>query len=182
MVVMKKPFILFLALISAVSTCKADVIVHNVDFGTITGEKQLYFSQFDTALGALTELALSWTINSSISAASITNQNSGIVAVSKVTFSNTVEGYLPSVGTSGDLVAEVAKSKSVTPSGGTVVLNQGQSYNINNVTFSGFTQNDSYTSADGGFDAFKGTGSVPLYLANTFGATPTASGSGSTTS
>lgn len=176
---MKRPLILILAVISVMSACKADVIVQTVDFGTITGDKQLYFSQFNTALGTLTDVTLSWTINSSISTASITNQNSGVVTVSKITFTNTVEGYVPSIGAAGNLVVEDAKSKSVT---GTRVLNPGESYTVNNVVFNSFTQDDSYTSADAGFDSFKGTGNVPLYLANTFGATPTASGSGSTTS
>lgn len=182
MTVMKIPLFLAITVISLTSICKADVIVQNVDFGTITGDTQLYFSQFNTSLGTLTDVTLSWTVNSSISTASITNQNVGSVTVSKITFTNTVEGYVPSVGTSGDLVAEVAKAKSVTPAGGTVTLSPGQSYTINNVVFSGFTQSDNYTSADANFSSFQGTGSVPLYLTNTFGATPTASGSGSTTS
>lgn len=181
MVVMKNTLIFTAAFLFTTLACKADVIVQTVNFGTITGEKQLYFSQFDTSLGTLTDVALSWTINSSISTASITNQNAGTVTVSRITFSNTVEGYIPSIGTSGDLVAEVSKSKSVTPSGG-VILTSGQSYTVNNVNFSGFTQDDNYTSADANFNSFKGTGDVPLYLTNTFGATPTASGSGSTTS
>lgn len=182
MIVMKKASILFFAIISAFSACRGGVINQVVDFGTVTGSTQLYFSQFDTALGTLTDVSLTWTVNSSISTASITNQNTGSVTVSRITFTNTVEGYVPSVGYSGDLVAEVAKSKSVTPGGGSVTLAQGQSYTVNNIIFSGFTQSDNYTSADDNFDSFKGTGTVPLYLANTFGATPTASGSGSTTS
>jgi len=182
MAVMKKTFILFFAIISACSVCKGGVINQVVEFGSITGDSQLYFSQFDTALGTLTDVTLSWTINSSISEASITNQNTGSVTVTRISFTNTVEGYVPSVGYSGDLVAEVFRSKSVTPNGGSVTLAQGESYTINNIVFSGFTQSDNYTSADGNFDSFKGTGSVPLFLANTFGATPTASGSGSTTS
>ncbi|MCB1278002.1 PEP-CTERM sorting domain-containing protein [Prosthecobacter sp.] len=175
------PILASLTLITPLAS-RAEVIVQNVDFGTITGDSQLSFSQFDTSLGTLTDVTLSWTVNSSISTASITNQNAGTVTVSKITFTNTVEGYVPSVGSSGDLVAEVAKSKSVTPAGGTVTLNPGESYVVNNVVFSGFTQTDSYTSADSNFSSFQGTGSVPLYLTNTFGATPTASGSGSTTS
>ncbi len=182
MVVMKILPILATLTLATSLVCRAEVIVQNVDFGTITGDTQLYFSQFDTSLGTLTDVTLSWTVNSSISTASVTNQNAGTVTVSKITFTNTVEGYVPSVGTDGDLVAEVAKAKSVTPDGGTVVLDPGESYVVNNVTFSGFTQNDSYTSADANFSSFQGTGSVPLYLTNTFGATPTASGSGSTTS
>lgn len=169
-------------LLTTALTSRAEVIVQTVDFGTITGDTQLYFSQFNTALGTLTDVTLSWTVNSSISTASITNQNTGTVTVTRITFTNTVEGYVPSIGTDGDLVAEVLKSKSHTPPGGTVTLTQGQSYTVNNIVFSGFTQEDNYTSADANFDSFKGTGDVPLYLANTFGATPTASGSGSTTS
>ncbi len=182
MVVMKKLSILAMLLLTTALNSRAEVIVQTVDFGTITGDTQLYFSQFNTALGTLTDVTLSWTVNSSISNASITNQNTGSVTVSRITFSNTVEGYVPSIGTDGDLVAEVLKSKSHTPPGGTVTLAQGQSYTVNNIVFSGFIQEDNYTSADANFDSFKGTGDVPLYLANTFGATPTASGSGSTTS
>lgn len=179
---MKKIALFLITLVITAVTAHAAVINQTVDFGTITGEKQLYFNQFNTALGTLNQVTLSWTINSSISTASITNQNTGTVTVSKITFTNTVEGYVPSIGDSGDLVAEVGKTKSHTPAGGTVTLTQGQSYTVNNINFTGFTQTDSYTSADANFNAFQGTGSVPLYLANTFGATPTASGSGSATS
>jgi hypothetical protein len=182
MVVMKTPLILAASLLSFVALTKADVITQTVDFGTVAGDSQLYFSQFDTSLGTLNSVTLSWTINSSISNATITNQNTGTVNVSKITFTNTVEGYVPSVGTSGDLVAEVISGRNHTPAGGTVTLLQGQSYTVTNINFTGFTQEDSYTSADGNFSDFQGTGSVPLYLTNTFGATPTASGSGSTTS
>ena len=179
---MKTSLLLAATLLALSAFARADVITQTVNFGTITGDKQLNFNQFNTALGTLTGVTLSWTINSSISTASITNQNSGTVNVSRITFTNTVEGYVPSVGTSGDLVAEVARSRSHTPSGGSVTLTQGQSYTVNNITFTGFTQEDSYTSADANFNSFKGSGSVPLFLTNTFGATPTASGSGSTTS
>lgn len=179
---MKKILALASVLFVTALTGRADIISQTVDFGTISGEKQLYFNQFNTALGTLNDVTLSWTINSSISTASITNQNAGTVTVSKITFTNTVEGYVPSIGDSGDLVAEVVKSKNHTPAGGTVTLTPNQSYTVNNVTFTAFTQEDIYTSADANFDAFKGSGTVPLYLTNTFGATPTASGSGVTTS
>ena len=179
---MKKTILYLIGIFSLAAMARAEVIVQTVDLGTITGDSQFYFSKFDTSLGTLTEVTLSWTINSSISTASITNQNTGTVNVTRITFTNTVEGYVPSEGTEGDLVAEVAKSRTHTPSGGTVTLTQGQSYTVNGVTFSGFTQEDSYTSADDNFSAFQGEGSVPLFVTNTFGATPTASGSGSTTS
>jgi len=182
MVVMKKAIPLTIAILASALLCKGEVITETVNFGTITGDTQLYFSQFDTSLGTLTDVTLSWTINSTISTASIRNQNAGNVTISRVTFTNTVEGYVPSVGMDGDLIAEVAKSKSVTPGGGSVTLTPGQSYTVNNVVFSGFTQEDNYTAADANFNSFKGTGDVPLFITNTFGATPTASGSGSTTS
>ena len=174
---MKTSSLLAATLLALSAFARGDVITQTVDFGTITGDKQLYFNQFNTALGTL-----SWTINSSISTASITNQNTGTVNVSRITFTNTVEGYVPSLGTDGDLVAEMARSRNHTPSGGSVTLTQNQTYTVNNITFTGFTQEDSYTSADGNFGSFQGGGSVPLFLTNTFGATPTASGSGSTTS
>lgn len=182
MAVMKIISALLIFAFSTALTCRADVISQTVDFGTVTGGTQFYFNQFNTALGTLTGVTLDWTVNSSISTAQITNMNTGTVTVSRISFTNTVDGFVPSIGTSGDLVAEVAKSKSVTPAGGTVTLTSGQSYTVNNITFSGFTQSDSYTSADANFTAFQGAGTVPLYLDNTFGATPTASGSGSTTS
>lgn len=182
MAVMKIISSLLTLLLATTLTCKADVITQTVDFGTITGGSQFYFNQFNTALGTLTGVTLNWTVNSSITSASIKNENAGTVTISKISFTNTVEGYVPSVGDSGDLVAEVAKSKSVTPAGGTVTLTSGQTYNYGSVAFSGFTQTDSYTSADANFTDYQGTGTVPLYLTNTFGATPTATGSGSTTS
>lgn len=180
--VMKNTFYLAFAILTSLLPARGEMITQTVDFGTLTGESQLYFSKFDSSLGTLTDVTLSWTINSTISTAQITNQNAGNVTVSRITFSNTVEGYVPSVGDTGYLAAEVSKSKSVTPGGGSVTLTPGQTYTINNVVFSGFTQTDSYASGDAEFDSFSGTGNVPFYLANTFGATPTASGSGSTTS
>lgn len=182
MVVMKIiPTLLTLVFATAL-TSRADVITQTVDFGTIAGDSQFYFNQFNTSLGTLTGVTLNWTVNSSISSASITNENSGSVTISKISFTNTVQGYVPSVGDSGSLVADIAKAKTITPAGGTVTLTPGQTYNYGSVAFSGYTETDSYTSTDADFNAYKGTGTVPLYLANTFGATPTASGSGSTTS
>jgi len=163
-------------------TSRADVITQTVDFGSITGGSQFYFNQFNTALGTLTGVELDWTVNSSISSAAITNMNTGTVNVSRISFTNTVEGYVPSTGTAGSLVADVFNNKNVTPTGGRVTLTHGQSYSLSGITFNPFTQTDNYTSADANFDAYKGTGTVPLYLTNTFGATPTASGSGITTS
>ena len=57
-----------------------------------------------------------------------------------------------------------------------------ETYSVGSITFNPFTETDNYTSADANFNAYKGTGTVPLYLTNTFGATPTATGSGITTS
>ena len=163
-------------------TSRADVITQTVDFGSINGGSQFYFNQFNTALGTLTGVELDWTINNSISSATITNENSGTVTVSRIAFSNTVEGYVPSVGTDGTLVADVFNGKNVTPAGGHVTLTHGQTYSVGTITFNPFTETDNYTSADTNFNAYKGTGTVPLYLTNSFGATPTASGSGITTS
>lgn len=174
---MKKLLLLTIAALST-AAAHAAVITETVNFGSVTGDKTLSFSQFDTSLGTLTGVTLSWTINSSISTASITNQNAGTVTVTRVSFTNTVEG---SIFDDQVLTAEVVKSRSHTPSGGTVTLTPGQSYGINNVAFSEFTQEDNYTSGDANFDRFKGTGDVPIYLANTFGATPTVSGGGSST-
>lgn len=182
MAVMKIIFTLATLLFATALTARADIITQTVDFGSVTGGKQFYFNQFNTALGTLNSVTLDWTVNSSISTATIKNENTGTVTISKITFSNTVEGYLPSVGESGDLVQEVAKSRSVTPAGGAKTLVSGESYTLNNITFTGYTDTNTYTMSDSNFDSFQGTGTVPLYLANTFGATPTASGSGSTTS
>ena len=184
MAVMKiVPSLLTLTLVLATAlTCRADVISQTVDFGTVTGGTQFYFNQFNTALGTLTGVTLDWTVNSRISSAQITNMNTGTVTVSRITYTNTVEAYVPSVGTDGTLVVETAGTKSPAISGGPKTLTNGQSYTSGSITFNGYTQTDNYTSADTDFNSFKGTGTVPLYLANTFGATPTASGSGSTTS
>lgn len=176
---MKKLLLSTATFLTLTLASSAAVITETLDFGTITGDKQLYFNQFNTALGTLNSVTLTWTINSSISTAEITNQNTGAVTVTRIAFTNTVEGYVPSIGMSGDLVAEVSKSRSVTPNGSSVTLATGQSYTVNNITFSGFTEENYYTAADSNFSAFQGTGQVPIYLANTFGATPTASGAGS---
>ena len=112
--------------------------------------------------GTLTGVTLDWTVNSSITSASIKNENAGTVTISKISFTNTVEGYVPSVGDTGDLVAEVAKAKSITPAGGTVTLAPGETYNYGSVAFSGFTQTDNYTSSDANFTDYQGTGTVPL--------------------
>jgi len=159
-------------------TTRADVITQTVDFGSINGGSQFYFNQFNTALGTLTGVELDWTVNSSISSAQITNESSGTVTVTRIAFTNEVQGYVPSTGTDGTLVADLLNGKNVTPSGGHVNLSHGQTYNVGTVTFNGFTETDNYTSSDTGFNAYKGTGTVPLYLTNTFGATPTTSGSG----
>lgn len=182
MAVMKIISALLILTLSTALTCRADVISQTVDFGTVTGGTQFYFNQFNTALGTLTGVTLDWTVNSSISSAQITNMNTGTVTVSRITYTNTVEAYIPSVGTDGTLVVETAGSKSPSIPGGPKTLTNGQSYTSGSITFNGYTQSDTYTSGDADFNSFKGTGTVPLYLTNTFGATPTASGSGSTTS
>jgi len=162
-------------------TSRADVITQTLDFGSFNGGKQFYFDQFNTALGTLTEVTLDWTINSTISSAVVTNENSGSVTLSRIAFTNTVEGYVPSIGDSGLLVADALSGASKTATGNRT-LAQGQSYTMTNIVLNPtFTQTDSFTAGDDSFNAFKGNGSVPIYLNNAFGATPTASGSGSTT-
>ncbi|MCX6847615.1 MAG: choice-of-anchor E domain-containing protein [Verrucomicrobia bacterium] len=169
---------------STALTCRADVISQTVDFGTITSGSQFYFNQFNTALGTLTGVTLDWTVNSSISSASVTNMNSGSVTVNKIVFTNTVDGYLPSVGDTGNLAEEGTKTKTVTPGGtvGSRTLTTGQSYNLSNIALGTLTDSNSYAPGDADFNSFKGTGTVPLYITNTFGATVTASGSGVTNS
>lgn len=171
-------------LLATALTARADVITQTVDFGTITGGSQFYFNQFNTALGTLTGVTLDWTVNSSIATSSVTNMNTGSVTVNKIVFTNTVDAYLPSVGDTGDLAEEDTKTKTVTPGGTTAsrTLTNGQSYNVNNVALGTLTASTSYVSGDTDFNSFKGTGSVPLYVSNTFGATVTASGTGAVNS
>jgi len=182
MVVMKILTTLVTLVFATALTTRADVISQTVDFGSITGGSQFYFNQFNTALGTLTGVELDWTVNSSISSAQITNENSGTVTVSRIAFTNEVQGYVPSTGTDGTLVADLLNGKNVTPPGGHVTLTHGQTYNIGTITFNSLTETDTYSSGDANFSAYQGTGTVPLYLTNTFGATPTATGSGITTS
>ena len=184
MVVMKIIPTLLTLIFATVLTSRADVITQTVDFGTITSGSQFYFNQFNTSLGTLTSVTLDWTVNSSISTASVTNENTGSVTVNKIVFTNTVDGYLPSVGDSGSLAQEDTKTKTVTP-GGTVssrTLTTGQSYGLSNISLGTLTDSSSYAPGDTDFNSFKGTGTVPLYVSNTFGATVTASGSGVTSS
>jgi len=180
MAVMKIISTLITLLFATALTSRAAVISQTLDFGTFNGGQQYYFNQFNTALGTLTEVTLDWTINSTITNATVTNMNSGTVTLSRIAFSNSVQGYVPSIGESGTLVADALSGKTVNATGNRT-LTQGQSYNMTNITMNPFTQTDSYITGDDSFNAFKGTGSVPIYLTNSFGATPTATGSGSTT-
>lgn len=160
----------------------AGVITQTVDFGSVSGSGQFYFNQFNTSLGNLTSVQLDWTFNSSISSAQITNANAGTVTVSKVGFTSTVDAYVPSVADSGSLATEALSSKPpATPTGGAKTLTSGQSFTMSNITFSQYTDSSYYAPGDTDFNSFKGTGSVPLYLTNTFGATPTVSGTSSST-
>lgn len=172
-------------LLASTLTARADIIEQTVDFGSIAAGKQFYFNQFNTALGTLTSVTLDWTVNSSIASASVTNMNSGTVTLSKIVFTNTVDAYLPSIGADDDkVVSEQTAVKSQTLSGSTAsrTLTNGQSYNLSNITLSSISDSNSYAPGDADFDSFKGTGTVPLYVANTFGATVTASGQGVTNS
>lgn len=164
-----------LALVAA-SSAQAGIITQDVNFN-VSGASQLYFNKFNPSLGTLTGVTLAWTVNSSISTASITNLNAGTVSVSKTTFNNTFDAFVPSIGEAGLQVIEDSKAKSVNPSPNPTVLTSGGKYTVNNVNFNQFTQTDNLT---GSFDSYKGTGNVGLYLTNTFGATPTVSGAGST--
>ncbi len=181
MAVMKIIPALLTILLTTALTARADVITQTLDFGTFNGGQQYYFNQFNTALGTLTGVTLNWTINSTITNATVTNENTGTVTLSKIAFTNSVQGYVPSVGENDSaLVADALSGKTVNATGNKT-LTHGQSYTMSNITMNPFTQTDQYTTGDNSFNAFKGTGSVPIYLTNTFGATPTATGSGSTT-
>lgn len=177
MAAMKKLLILTFAILTTAVASRAAVISETVDFGSFNSDREYSFSQFNTALGTLNSVTLSWTFNSAISSADITNQNAGTVTVTKVAFTNTIEGYLFNE-PSDNYDVQSLKSKNVTPSGGQVVLTTGQNYHVGTQTFSQFTEEAEYVSGDAYFNAFKGTGDVPVYLTNTFGATPTASGAG----
>jgi len=180
MAVMKIISTLVTILLATAVTARADVITQTLDFGSFNGGQQYYFNQFNTALGTLTGVTLDWTINSTISNATVTNMNTGTVTLSKIAFTNSVQGYVPSVGEGDVPVADVLTGKTVTATGSRT-LTHGQSYTMTNITLTPFTQTDNYTTGDATFNSYKGTGSVPIYLTNTFGATPTATGSGSTT-
>lgn len=177
------PALLTILLASTLPT-KADMIEQTVDFGSIAAGSQFYFNQFNTALGTLTGVTLDWTVNSSIATSSVTNMNTGTVTVSKIVFTNTVSGFLPSIGENGNLAQEQTAVKSVTLPGNSAsrTLTSGQAYNLNNVTLSSISDTTSYAPGDTDFNSFKGTGSVPLYVSNAFGATVTASGQGITNS
>lgn len=168
-----------IAILLAISiSSHADVITETVDFGRVAGSQQYYFNQFNTSLGTLTGVELDWTFNSSISSAQITNENTGTVTVNRVGFSSVVDAYVPSVGDSGSFATEAAVNKPpTTPTGGAKTLNHGQSFTMTGITFSSYLTSNSYVSGDTDFNSFKGHGTVPLYLTNNFGATPTVSGS-----
>lgn len=176
---MRKIFYTAIAAITLTLSAKAAVITQTVDFGTVTGNKQLYFNSFNTALGTLTNVSLSWTANSQITTAQITNQNGGTVDVNSISFLSTFKGYVPSIAKAGDLIANDSKSNQVTTPGGSLLLSNNQSYSVNNVLFATFTQSNNYTSANANFNSFKGNQSLGLYLTNKFSATPDAEGSGS---
>lgn len=177
MTAMKKLLILTIAVLTTAVASKAAVISETVDFGSFNNDRQYSFSQFNTALGTLNSVTLSWTFNSNIVGADITNQNTGTVTVTKIAFTNTIEGFLFNE-PSDDFDVQSIRSRNHTPSGGQVVLNSGDNYHVGSTTFTGFTEEAEYVSGDAYFNNFKGTGSVPVYLTNTFGATPTASGAG----
>lgn len=174
---MKKLLILTFALLTTAVASRAAVISQTVDFGTFTDDGTFYFDQFDTSLGELTSVTLNWTFNSNIVSADITNQSPGTVTVTKITFTNTIEGFLFNE-PSGDADVQALRSKNHTPPSGSVTLANGETYHVGSTTFTGTTDQTEYVSGDAYFDQFKGTGEVPLYLTDTFGATPTATGGG----
>ncbi|MGV3660579.1 MAG: choice-of-anchor E domain-containing protein [Prosthecobacter sp.] len=174
---MKKLLILTFALLTTAVASKAAVISETVDFGTFNSDSEYSFSQFNTALGTLNSVTLSWTFNSNIVGADITNQNTGTVTVTRIAFTNTIEGFLFNE-PSDEFDVQAIRSRNHTPSGGQVVLTSGQNYHVGATSFTGFSEETEYVSGDANFESFKGTGDVPVYLTNTFGATPTASGAG----
>lgn len=156
----------------------ASVITQTVDFGTINSSQQFYFNQFNTSLGNLTNVTLDWTVNSSINSFTLTNKNTGTVTLKSLSFTASVQGFVPSVGDAGDQVLSGFSNGSKTNINQT--LAKDASYTTTNVLLSPtIYQTDSYVSGDANFNSFKGTGQVPLYLSSAFGATVTATGAGS---
>ncbi len=174
---MKKLLILTFAILTTAAASKAAVITETVDFGTFNADSQYSFSQFDTSLGTLNSVTLSWTFNSNITSSSITNQNAGAVTVTRIALANTIEGFLFNA-PSDSFDLQAARSRNHTPPTGSVTLNNGEVYNPGGTSFAQYTEEAEYVSGDAYFEQFKGTGDVPVYLTNTFGATPTASGGG----
>jgi len=174
---MKKLLVLTFAILTTAVASKAAVISETVDFGTFNTDTEYSFSQFNTALGTLNSVTLSWTFNSAISSADITNLNAGTVTVTKIAFTNSIEGFLFNE-PSDNYDVQSLKSRNHTPPSGSVTLANGDNYHVGTTTFTEFTEETEYVSGDAYFNAFKGTGDVPVYLTNTFGATPTASGAG----
>lgn len=178
MAAMKKLLILTFALLTTAVASKAAVITETVNFGTFTDDGVFSFNKFDTSLGELTSVTLNWTFNSNITSADITNQSPGSVTVTRIAFTNSIEGFLFNE-PSDNFDVQALRSRNHTPTSGSVTLANGQTYHVGNTSFTGFTDEYEYLSGDAYFDQFKGTGDVPVYLTNTFGATPTASGGGS---
>lgn len=181
MAAMKKLLILTLAMLTTAVASKAAVITETVDFGTFTDNGTFAFSKFDTSLGELTSVTLNWSFNSNINSADITNQSAGSVTVTKIAFTNTIEGFLFTE-PSDNFDVQALRAKNNTPPSGSITLAPGDTYHVNSTSFSGYTEEVEYVSGDAYFSQFQGTGDVPVYLTNTFGATPTATGGGSSQS
>ena len=159
-------------LLATALTSRANVITQTIDFGSYSGSSQQSINQFNTALGTLTQVGLVWTFNSNISSTQITNTGDSPVSISYINldsvYSATIPGFPIDFG--------IRYGERQYPSGGTVALNPGQTYDAAAFTFNTTGGGEWFYSTDADFatntNTFVGTGTVPLYLSNSFDATP----------
>ena len=161
------------SLTSAVSSA-AVVTLDSVSFSSTIGSPVNYptlqFAKFDTSLGTLTGVSLAWVVNSSVTSATVTNNNVGSVTIDKFAFTRdfTVKDSLDN-----ELFNDLA-AKNVTFTA--VPLAQGESKTVSNTTFSTFSDSVSITS---GLADYAGAGNASVTLNNSLGVTPNVTAGGS---
>ena len=138
--------------------------------GSASNYPTLSFAKFNSALGTLTDVTFSFTVDSSITSATVKNTNSGSVTINKFTFTR---DFSIQDSSGAELFSDAALKQSSFTS---ISLANNQSKTVSNVAFSQL--NDSATVTGPGVAAYAGTGNATLTLNNSIGVTPNVTAGG----
>jgi hypothetical protein len=151
------------------------VITETADLAFSGSGSGLSLGMFDTSLGVLTSVTLRWTLNASITSASLTNNTSDTATVTSLDIDNQATLY-SAVG-----LYHVDQHSTVALPDGGAVLNPGDSYSYSGagINLEQITSESYINPGDNYFEFFKGSGGMSMFLMSALSGVPSGSdGSG----